>query len=69
MGIADVEELPNGSLMRSPFAPYTEALRHWQKRLKRVTALDDDPYDKPVNLADIAKVAKEEKWKADRDWS
>ena len=69
MGIADVEQLPNGSLMRSPFAPYTEALRHWQKRLKRVTALDDDPYDKPVDLADIAEIAKEEKWKADRDWS
>lgn len=69
MGIADIEELASGSLMRSPFAPYTNALRHWQKRLKRVTELDDDPYDELVNLADIAEVAKRESWKADPNWS
>jgi hypothetical protein len=28
MGIADVEELPNGSLMRKPFPPYVQRLRH-----------------------------------------
>jgi hypothetical protein len=69
MGIADVEELPSGALMRTPFAPYTAALRHWQLRLKRVTELDEDPYDKPVNLDDIIQAAKEQAPKADADWS
>ena len=69
MGIADVEELPSGALMRKPVVPYTQALRHWQLRLQRVTELDDDPYDKPVNLEDIAQVARELAPKADADWS
>jgi beta-glucosidase/6-phospho-beta-glucosidase/beta-galactosidase len=69
MGIADVEELPTGALMRTPFAPYTAALRNWQLRLKRVTELDEDPYDKPVNLRDIVRAAKEQAPKADADWS
>jgi len=69
MGIADVEELPDGALMRRPFVPYTDALRLWQERLKRVTRLDDDPYDKPVNLADISEAAKRLAPKADADWS
>ena len=53
MGIADVEQLPSGALMRKPFVPYVEALHGWQKRLHRVTSLDDDPFDKPVTLEDI----------------
>jgi hypothetical protein len=69
MGIADVEELPNGALMRKPFVPYVERLRHWQQRLKRVTKLDEDPYDQPVNLADVIDAAKEEAPAADADWS
>jgi beta-glucosidase/6-phospho-beta-glucosidase/beta-galactosidase len=69
MGIADVEPLPDGSLMRRPFVPYVEALHRWQKRLKRVTELDDDPFDKPVNLDDVIAAAKELKPEADVDWS
>ncbi len=68
MGIADVEELPDGSLMRVPFVPYTEMLCLWQKRLKRVTSLDEDPYDKPVDLADIIEAAKKAA-PADSNWS
>ena len=69
MGIADVEQLPSGALMRKPFLPYTEMLRRWQKRLNRVTELDEDPYDKPVNLQDIIEAAREQAPKADADWS
>ena len=69
MGIADVEELPTGALMRRPFLPYTEALRRWQQRLNRVTELDEDPYDAAVNLQDIVDAAKELAPKADADWS
>ena len=69
MGIADVEELPSGALMRKPYVPYCEMLRRWQKRLKRVTELDEDPYDQPVNLADIVEAAAEYAPKADADWS
>jgi beta-glucosidase/6-phospho-beta-glucosidase/beta-galactosidase len=69
MGIADVEELPSGALMRKPFIPYTDMLRRWQLRLKRVTHLDDDPYDTSVNLEDIQEAAKRYATKADADWS
>ena len=69
MGIADVEELPSGALMRKLFLPYTEALRRWQTRLKRVTKLDDNPYDQPVNLGDIIEAARELAPTADADWS
>ena len=67
-GIADVEQLPDGSLMRVPYVPYVEALRSWQRRLKRVTALDADPLDEPVDLADIVAAAKEMRPEADADW-
>jgi len=69
MGIADVEELPNGALMRKPFVPYTEMLRRWQQRLNRVTALDQDPYDTAVELEDIVKAAKHFEHAADADWA
>jgi len=59
MGIADVEELPSGALMRTPFVPYVDALHGWQNRLHRVTGLDADPYDKPVTLEEIRAVARE----------
>ena len=68
MGIADVEELPGGQLMRKPFVPYVEALHRWQRRLKRVEALDEDPFDEPVDLADIAEVAKEMGLQPDANW-
>jgi hypothetical protein len=69
MGIADVEELPNGSLMRKPFPPYVQRLRHWQHRLNRVTELDEDPYDSPVNLEDVRRAARELRPMADANWS
>ena len=59
MGIADVEPLPNGALMRKPFLPYVEELHRWQRLLKRVETLDQDPYDKPVTLEEIRAVARE----------
>jgi hypothetical protein len=68
MGIADVEELPGGVLMRKPFVPYVEMLHSWQRRLKRVEAVDGDPFDRPVNLADIAAAARELDLKPDANW-
>jgi hypothetical protein len=67
-GIADLERLPDGSLMRVPFVPYVEALHHWQRRLNRVTELDDNPFDTAVDLEDIVKAAKELAPQADQDW-
>jgi beta-glucosidase/6-phospho-beta-glucosidase/beta-galactosidase len=68
MGIADVEELPDGSLMRKPFVPYVEALQRWQRRLNRVERLDADPFDKPVDLADIGRAAEELDLQPDANW-
>jgi hypothetical protein len=69
MGIADVEEqLPN-SLVRVPFPPYVEALHAWQRRLRRVTELDANPYDKPVDLQDIVETAQSLQPASDPDWS
>ena len=50
------------------YIPYVQALHHWQQRLNRVTELDEDPFDAPVNLDDIVKAAKEIAPKADADW-
>ena len=36
-GIADLELLPSGALMRTPYVPYVEALHRWQRRLNRAT--------------------------------
>jgi beta-glucosidase/6-phospho-beta-glucosidase/beta-galactosidase len=68
-GIADVELLPNGSLMRTPYPPYVAALRRWQERLDRVTALDEDPFDRAIDLADIERVARRLGAVADENWS
>jgi hypothetical protein len=54
--------------MRKPFLPYVQALHSWQRRLNRVTELDDDPFDAPVNLEDILRAANELNPKADADW-
>jgi beta-glucosidase/6-phospho-beta-glucosidase/beta-galactosidase len=69
MGIADVERLPTGALMRTPFLPYVEALHRWQRRLRRVTELDEDPFDEPVDLDDVVAAARELRPEADADWS
>jgi beta-glucosidase/6-phospho-beta-glucosidase/beta-galactosidase len=67
-GIADVERLPNGTLMRLPYVPYVEALHRWQRRLNRVERLDDDPFDQAVDLEDIVRAAREIAPAADADW-
>ena len=67
-GICDLVLQPDGSLQRVPFQPYVDALRGWQTRLNRVTQLDDDPFDQPVDLEDIVRAARELAPKADRDW-
>jgi hypothetical protein len=69
MGVADVEQLPTGALMRKPFPPYVQRLHHWQRRLNRVTELDEDPYDTAVDLEDIRRAARELRPRADADWS
>lgn len=68
MGIADVEQLPNGALMRKPFLPYVEMLHSWQKKLNRVEKLDDNPFDKAVDLEDIRKAARELSPQPDAQW-
>jgi beta-glucosidase/6-phospho-beta-glucosidase/beta-galactosidase len=68
MGLADVEALPGGTLCRTLFQPYADALGTWQQRLKRVTQLDEDPYDKPVDLADVAAAAHRLNTSPDSDW-
>jgi beta-glucosidase/6-phospho-beta-glucosidase/beta-galactosidase len=68
-GIADLERQPDGDLRRIPDAPYVDALRRWQKRLNRVTELDEDPFDSAVELNDIVKAARELHPAADSDWS
>jgi hypothetical protein len=68
-GIADLEPLPSGALMRKPFLPYVEALHDWQRRLNRVTELDEDPFDAAVDLEDIVRAARELHPSADADWS
>ena len=55
--------------MRKPFQPYVSRLHLWQQRLNRVTKLDPDPYDSPVDLSDIVKAAEDLAPKADADWS
>jgi len=68
MGIADVEPLPSGSLMRKPFLPYVQALHRWQDRLGRVRKLDSDPFDTPVDLDSIAAVARKMGLEPDANW-
>ena len=68
-GIADVERLPDGSLMRVPNIRYVTALHNWQKRLNRVTSLDDDPFDSAVELEDIVQAARELVPQADANWN
>ncbi|MCC2653666.1 MAG: b-glycosidase, partial [Microvirga sp.] len=61
-----VEE--NGRLKRVPYGPYIDELRRWQKRLNRVTELDEDPFSDPVNLDDIKHAADAMQVSSDKDW-
>ena len=67
-GIADVEILPNGSMMRTPYPPYVDALKRWQEKLGRVSRLDEDPFDNPVDLAEIERLAREIGAVGDANW-
>jgi beta-glucosidase/6-phospho-beta-glucosidase/beta-galactosidase len=67
-GLCDLED-DNGRLKRIPFAPYIDELRRWQKRLNRVTELDEDPFSDPVDLDDIKQAADRMRLKTDKDWS
>jgi beta-glucosidase/6-phospho-beta-glucosidase/beta-galactosidase len=68
MGLADVQQLPDGTLMRTPVVSYVEALHRWQQLLERATGLDDDPYSDPVDLDRIARIAAEQDLVSDADW-
>jgi beta-glucosidase/6-phospho-beta-glucosidase/beta-galactosidase len=68
MGIADVEPLPNGTLLRKPFLPYVQMLQQWQTRLNRPTRVDADPFDTPVDLQDVIKAARELELSPDKNW-
>jgi hypothetical protein len=67
-GIADLELLPSGALMRVPYVPYVETLHGWQRKLNRVMQLDEDPFDTAVDLDDIRRAAGEMAPEADADW-
>ena len=67
-GIADLERLPSGALMRKPFLPYVAELRRWQTQLNRVTELDENPFDTAVELEDINVAARELAPEPDADW-
>ncbi|HEY8571101.1 hypothetical protein [Phenylobacterium sp.] len=67
-GIADLVE-DRGDLRRVPVEAYCAELRRWQKRLNRVTSLDEDPLSSPVDLEDIVKAARELKLSGDANWS
>jgi hypothetical protein len=66
-GICDLVE-EGGDLQRRPFQPYIDELRRWQKRLNRVTELDDDPFSDPVDLSDIRAAAERMQMSSDKDW-
>jgi hypothetical protein len=68
MGIHDVEQLPDGALMRKAFPPYVDMLQRWQRRLRRPTRLDADHFDTPVNLEDVRDAARRLGLSGDADW-
>jgi hypothetical protein len=58
----------DGDLRRVPDPGYVAELRHWQKELNRVTALDEDPFSDPVELKDVVDAAHRLNEQPDRDW-
>ena len=66
-GICDLED-EVGRLKRVPFKPFVDELRRWQKRLNRVTQLDEDPFSDPVDLRDIKAAAERMQLTTDKDW-
>ena len=66
-GLCDLVD-EGGRLKRVPYQPYVDELRRWQKRLNRVTELDEDPFSDPVDLNDITVAAERMQFKSDKDW-
>ena len=67
-GICDLSEA-NGDLVRTPYGPYVDELRRWQKLLNRVTELDEDPFSDPVELDEVIAAAKRLQLQPDKNWS
>ncbi|GGK82068.1 family 1 glycosylhydrolase [Rufibacter glacialis] len=66
-GIFDLE--PDGDMLkRVPCEPYISELRRWQKELNRVTVLDEDPFNDPVDLQDVVAAAQRLKKTPDKNW-
>ncbi|RYG41976.1 hypothetical protein EON79_19820 [bacterium] len=65
-GFCDVDE---DTKARTPYAPYVEELRRWQRLLNRVEVLDQDPLSDPVDLADVRRGAETIATKSDQNWS
>ncbi len=68
LGLADVQPLADGTLMRVPNVDYADTLRHWQQLLEHAGALDEDPYSDPIDLDRVAEVAERHQLTADADW-
>ncbi|RNI28946.1 family 1 glycosylhydrolase [Rufibacter latericius] len=66
-GICDLEP-ENDLLKRIECEPYIAELRRWQKELNRVTTLDEDPFNDPVELQDVIDAAKRLKKQPDKNW-
>ncbi|HEX8232165.1 MAG TPA: hypothetical protein VF559_02300 [Caulobacteraceae bacterium] len=66
-GIADIDD-STPEFRRLPVQAYVDELRRWQKLFGRVTELDADPFDKPVDLNDIRRAAERVDATSDRDW-
>jgi beta-glucosidase/6-phospho-beta-glucosidase/beta-galactosidase len=67
-GLCDLVREPDGNLRRVPYGPYVDELHRWQRDLKRVTVLDEDPFSDPVELADVIDAAHRLEKKPDADW-
>lgn len=66
-GLADIDD-STPEFRRMPVRAYVDELRRWQKLFGRVTELDENPFDKPVDLADIRRAAERMDARSDRDW-
>lgn len=64
-GFCDINE----DFSRTPYQPYVDELRRWQKLLNRATELDEDPFSNPVDLNDIIRAAESMPVKSDQNWS
>jgi beta-glucosidase/6-phospho-beta-glucosidase/beta-galactosidase len=66
-GIADIDD-STPEFRRVPVQPYVDELRRWQRLFHRVEVLDEDPFDTPIDLADIRAAAERIGARTDKDW-